>query len=150
MQLYTVAKDGAVGVWECNMSLADVQTHLRECSKSRGRRTAKQTVTQEDVDGETDDNDMEQEEEGEGEGEDGREEEQGGKEEEEGGKEEGGEGGEEEEGGSDGSGEVEGEMDTDRVLQPQSQEDTKGFIKCFFVGREIEYNYHALCLCFVI
>ncbi|CAI8016870.1 Periodic tryptophan protein 2 homolog [Geodia barretti] len=42
LSLYTVARDGAVGVWDCSMTLSDMRTHTREWArlkqKTRRRR----------------------------------------------------------------------------------------------------------------
>ena len=100
LQLYTVAKDGAVVMWECSMNLEDVKTHIRGCGKLRRRKKTERTALQEAaLQGEGEENDIGGGEGGGGEGEEVEMEEGEGGEVEEGEDEEG-EGGEVEEGGN--------------------------------------------------
>ena len=119
LQLYTVAKDGAVAVWNCSMNLEDMKSHIRECAKLRRRgwrrkkleREEKMRVVCRDDIVEQEEGEMvdeEESEEGEGEGE---------------GEEEGeGEGEGEEEGEGEGEGEEEGEGEGEGEVQEEGED----------------------------
>ena len=69
LQLYTVAKDGAVGVWECSMTSSDMRTHIREWGrlKQKTRRRRRREREERNLDEEEDGVAVSEEEEGEGE-----------------------------------------------------------------------------------
>ena len=62
LQLYTVAKDGAVAVWNCSMNLEDMKSHIRECAKLRRRRWRRRKL---ELEGKMGEDDIVEQEEGE-------------------------------------------------------------------------------------